>query len=315
MIAHLRVANPPIIVQFSRVSKTLLEIDPIGSTRRWSQVIKRRKYKVETPNSLWHIDTNHKLIRWNFVVDGGIDGYSRLVPYLKINTNNLALSACHDFFVGVRNYGVPSRVRSDHGGEFTHIWKFMEIVNGPNRGSSIKGRSVHNQRIERFWRDVYTKVLDKYHRTFHHMETSGILDVNNSNHIAALHHVFGNRIQKDLSHWQNAHNNHIVRTEKRTPLQLWYSGALKNASSNLTSMNNIFNRSLDETIQSVDDYLSKNNLDEPGDISIVLPRYPLPLTGGEELSLHSTIDVMRESDSYGIDIYAEVLVFVDTCNA
>jgi len=80
-------------------------------------------------------------------------------------------------------------------------------------------------------------------------------------------------------------------------------------------MNNIFNRSLDETIQSVDDYLSKNNLDEPGDISIVLPRYPLPLTGGEELSLHSTIEVMRESDSYGIDIYAEVLVFVDTCNA
>ena len=73
---------------------------------------------------------------------------------------------------------------------------------------------VHNQKIERHWRDVYCKVLDKYHRIFYSMERMGILDVNNATHISVLHFVFGPRIQKDLDQWRLTHNNHPVRTEK-----------------------------------------------------------------------------------------------------
>ena len=29
--------------------------------------------------TIWHIDGNHKLIRWRFVVHRGIDGYSRMI--------------------------------------------------------------------------------------------------------------------------------------------------------------------------------------------------------------------------------------------
>ncbi|KAF4114111.1 hypothetical protein G5714_004334 [Onychostoma macrolepis] len=35
-------------------------------------------------NSLWHIDGNHKLIRWRIV----IHGYSRLVVFLRASDNN-----------------------------------------------------------------------------------------------------------------------------------------------------------------------------------------------------------------------------------
>ena len=41
--------------------------------------------------SLWHIDSNHKLIEpYQIVIHGGIDGYTRLVVYLKASTNNKA---------------------------------------------------------------------------------------------------------------------------------------------------------------------------------------------------------------------------------
>lgn len=38
----------------------------------------RRVYNVRAPNCLWHADTNNKLIRWNIIFVGGIEGFSRL---------------------------------------------------------------------------------------------------------------------------------------------------------------------------------------------------------------------------------------------
>ena len=63
MLSHLRSRTPPIIIQRDKCRKLLREVDPSGTTMRWAQAIKRRQYNVPTPNSLWHIDTNHSLIR------------------------------------------------------------------------------------------------------------------------------------------------------------------------------------------------------------------------------------------------------------
>ncbi len=38
---------------------------------------------VPHPNAVCHIDGNMSLIRWGFVIHGGIDGYSRMVTYLS----------------------------------------------------------------------------------------------------------------------------------------------------------------------------------------------------------------------------------------
>ena len=52
--------------------------------------IYRRVYSVPGPNYLWHIDGNHKLIKYRIVIHGGgIDGSSRLT-YLKCTSNNWA---------------------------------------------------------------------------------------------------------------------------------------------------------------------------------------------------------------------------------
>ena len=70
-------------VQQKRVGKALVRVDPKTSKIRWACLIKRRKYQVPGPNSLWHADGHHSLISWGFVIHGAIDGYSRLIVYLK----------------------------------------------------------------------------------------------------------------------------------------------------------------------------------------------------------------------------------------
>ena len=72
---------------------------------------------MDGPNAVWHIDGNHKLIRWRMVVYGGIDGYSRLVVYLQCSSNNFAVTVLSAFMYAVYRYGIPGCVQSDLGGE------------------------------------------------------------------------------------------------------------------------------------------------------------------------------------------------------
>ncbi len=51
-------------VQRHRVRDSVVRVDPGGSAARTSVAIKRRCYRVAGPNSVWHIDGNHKLIRY-----------------------------------------------------------------------------------------------------------------------------------------------------------------------------------------------------------------------------------------------------------
>ena len=51
------------------------------------------------------------------MVHGGINGFSRVITYLKVATNNSSETALSAFLQGVTSYGLPSRVRTDQGGE------------------------------------------------------------------------------------------------------------------------------------------------------------------------------------------------------
>ena len=199
--------------------------------------------------------------RWNLVIHGGIDGFSRVIPYLKVTSDNKAISALRVFITGLRNFGVPSRIRVDGGSEFNFARGLMNLLNGDNRNSALTGSSVHNQRIERLWRDVYAKVLDKYYKLFYHMEEHNILCRENDIHLYCLHHVFIPRLQRNLTSWARAHNNHAVRTEHhRTPLQLWYLANLGDSEQNSTAMNNLFRRNLTGIGRTIALYFRNNNL-------------------------------------------------------
>lgn len=98
------------------------------------------------------------LFRWRFVIHGGIDGFSQTIVFLRCSTNNRASTVFDAFQSAVEKFGLPSRVRSDKGKENTDVAWFMlsHPLRGLDRGSHITGRSVHNQRIERLWRDMFS---------------------------------------------------------------------------------------------------------------------------------------------------------------
>ena len=226
-------------VQRWRVSNCLRRLDPVGTALRWRLVIYRRKYKVPTPNSLWHFDSAHKLIRWKLIVHVCIDGFSRLITHCRCCDNNKAETVLRLFFFeeSTSTYGLPSRARCDYGMENILVAQFMLERRGLNRGSIITGSSVHNCRVERAHRDVYAGVLCFYAKLFDEMEKGGFLDPLNELHLFCLHYIFLPRINKSLKEFVEQMNQRPVSTEHNmSPLQLWTSGMLQNINSQHTAL-------------------------------------------------------------------------------
>ena len=62
----------------------------LGRQNRRYTLTPRVVYHVPGPFYLVHIDGNHKLNMYGLVIVGGIDGYSRLITFLKCSDNNRA---------------------------------------------------------------------------------------------------------------------------------------------------------------------------------------------------------------------------------
>ena len=123
----------------------------------------------------------------------------------------------------VDKYGVPSRMRVDKGGENYRVSEYMIEQRGCGRRTVIAGRSVHNQRIERFWRDVRREVINYYRELFDWFITdfNDLLDMDNPRDIFCLHYLFLPRINQDLLRFQERWNNHKLKSEHhQSPYEL-----------------------------------------------------------------------------------------------
>jgi hypothetical protein len=160
-----------------------------------------------------------------------------MIVFLECSDNNRSDTVSALFIQAAVKYGYPSRVRADHGGENVGGKEIMEDVHGPGRGSFIAGRSVHNSRIERLWRDVYYAVIQTFYSLFYFLESEGYLDIDDDAHLFALHLVYLPVINNCLLQFKEAFNCHPLRTEhNRSPCQLWTEGITDPARQHLTGV-------------------------------------------------------------------------------
>ena len=109
----------------ARLRASIHRVDPGGVAERGRRAIQRRVYSVPHANYVWHIDSNHKLIRWRMVIHGAVDGYSRKILYLKCANNNKASTVVSMFSNAAFTFGIPDKVRSNRGGENTDVRHYM----------------------------------------------------------------------------------------------------------------------------------------------------------------------------------------------
>lgn len=163
LMGHLR--SRDIVVQRRRLRESLHRVDPIGIQSKRRHSITQRVYSVPHPNFIWHLDGNHKLIRWKFVIHGAVDGYSRMVMFLHCSNNNRAETVKNLFIVAVQHFSRPLHIKTNHGVENVKVWEDMQATRGD--GSVLTGSSVHNQRIERFNRDLNNNCCQVYAPIFY----------------------------------------------------------------------------------------------------------------------------------------------------
>ena len=238
-----------------------------------------------------------------------IDGFSRLVVYCQCSENNRASTVYRLFLKAIELYGLPSRIRCDQGRENIEVARHMLMYHGDQRRPVLVGSSVHNQRIERLWRDTHHCVTSIFYRLFYYLEENELLNHIDNIQLFALHYVYKPRINHSLQQFVQAWNNHGVRTEHgQTPNQLFISGSLQLQNAGLVALD--FFHEVPETYGIDSDLGISIPSDE--DNRVEVPETNLDISDDQMAQLQSAIDPLSESHEFGVDLFLQTLELLRT---
>ena len=234
---------------------------------------------------------------------GGIDGFSRLCVYLACATNNRANTVKTSFLTATAEFGWPSRVRSDRGTENVEVARQTIAHRGTGRGSHITGSSVHNQRIERLWRDYFRCIGVLFYNLFYFMEDSEILNSENDNHLFSLHFIYIPLINQALQLFKRSWNNHKLSTEGNfTPHQLYIKGMLERFGTNDPATRDVFDDdSIEETEYGVD--LDGPTPENRSSNDVQVREVTFPISAEQQSRLQEIVQSLQPCPNHGISLF------------
>lgn len=200
----------------------LRELDPDGVEARSRYRLKRRVYNVPGPDYVWHSDNYDKLKRYGFPMYGFIDGYSKKVLFIGLSSSNNDPEVIANYFLKTvkKHKLLPTILRTDKGTEATVMGELQIILRLDHKDdhaglkSHKRGRSVHNQRIESYWRQLREHLMDFYINLFKLMENDGIVDVSDPVHIECLRFCYEKVIKEEMELTRKEWNTHHIRKQK-----------------------------------------------------------------------------------------------------
>ena len=227
-----------------------------------------------------------------------------MIVYMRCSTNDRSSTVLNAFLEGIQRFGVPSRVRSDYGGENIHVARYMLHNRGPDRNSMIVGSSTHNQRIERLWRDYHACVTKLYYRLFYFLESQGMLEHTNAVCLYALEYVYLPRINRALDCFVQGWNSHSIRTAQHlSPQQLFTQGVLRLQHSGLVALD--FMDNVNDSYYGVDTDGPIPPDDNEGTVRV--PENNLHFSDEVLSQLRASVDPLAESSNHGIELYEQAL--------
>ena len=104
---------------------------------------------------------------------------------------------------------------------------FLMYLYNQNRISKpvLAGRSIHNTRIERLWRDVHRVVGSRFKNIFESLEYSGELDLDDPLDLWVLHTIFLPIINRSLQTFQTTWDFHrSTSAQEKSPHRQYLEG-------------------------------------------------------------------------------------------
>ena len=205
--------NQGILCRQDDVRKIIKAADPEGVDLRRRRRLHRRKYRSTGPNQAWHIDGHDKLKPFGFSIHGCIDGFSRKLLWLEVETTNKKPEYVAKLYLSAvaRIGGIPVKLKADNGTEHSIIEPIQLYLTSfarddPQAFSIIP--STSNQRIEGFWSKLQRDRIGWWRSFFQDLSDLELLRISDPPDCVRFCKM--HLVREELIEIRDDHNCHII---------------------------------------------------------------------------------------------------------